>query len=426
MKSYIVLLIVCCFSVFCLATCPSMDATGDCIVTLEDFTVFAYQWLDEGAMPYSELDREHIAAMEGQMSTASIDGSDGNEFMPGTYFIYKTDEGRFGRFMVENYEPEGTYNMVIRWVTYNADGSVYTHGRRLVIRGTWSCDLDEGLETSSSTERDFLWNLLTSTTRRLDPKNGAKFKLIHRAEAPNDMVWVYIDEWAVAGHEVYMSKYETTNAQYCQFLNAALASGDITVSGNDIFGASGSNPGEDFAGEHYYYLNGSGYTDDGATNGGATRINYSGGVFSVDSGFENHPVTYVNYYGSAAFAGYYGYRLPTEWEWRAVADYDGSYTYGCGTTINNSIANYLGSIHPDGTTVVGAFGTYGYGLCDMAGNVYEWTESCYYSDCESGLRVYCGCYWLLDAAHCTVTYRGGANQLGCSYGIGFRPALDLN
>jgi hypothetical protein len=43
------------------------------------------------------------------------------------------------------------------------------------------------------------------------------------------MTWVYIDEPNFTG---YMSKYETTNAQYCQFLNDALASGDIIVDGH--------------------------------------------------------------------------------------------------------------------------------------------------------------------------------------------------
>ena len=189
-------------------------------------------------------------------------------------------------------------------------------------------------------------------------------------EGPQGMEWVYIEDAGVAGHEGfhgYMSKYETTNAQYCEYLNAALASGDITVNGSDVEGANGSNSGADFVGERYYCLVGPGYSYNGATHGGAARINWTGSSFTVDSGFENHPVTYVSWYGSTAFCNYYGWRLPNEWEWQAVADFKGSYTHGCGTDINNGMANYLNSTHPHGTTEVGAFGAYGYGMCDMGG-----------------------------------------------------------
>jgi formylglycine-generating enzyme required for sulfatase activity len=215
-----------------------------------------------------------------------------------------------------------------------------------------------------------------------------------------------------------MSKYETTNSQYCQFLNAALASGDVTVSGNYVKGENGSNSGADFAGQRYYYLTGSGVTDDGAINGGAAKIHYSGGAFSVESGFENYPVTYVSWYGATAFCNYYGYILPTEWEWQAVADYDGSYTYGCGTSINNNIANYFGSTHPNGTTAVGTFGTYGYGMCDLAGNVLEWTSTVY----DLGGYVIRGGSWRSSATFydCNVSGRAGATTDHTGDGVGFR------
>ena len=201
------------------------------------------------------------------------------------------------------------------------------------------------------------------------------------------MVWISINEPGIGGgHEGFvgqMSKYETTNVQYCQFLNAAKGSGDITVSGSYVVGTSGP-----YSGQNYYNLAGAGDTYDGATNGGAARINWTGSFFTVDSGFENHPVTYVSWYGTTAFASYYGWRLPTAGEWQAVADYDGSFTYGCGTTITNSMANYHGSAHPNGTTAVGAFGTYGYGMCDMAGNVWELTSTPY-----STFRIVRGGSW---------------------------------
>jgi hypothetical protein len=243
-------------------------------------------------------------------------------------------------------------------------------------------------------------------------------------DGPGGMVWVYINDPGVSGHEGftgYMSKYETTNAQYCEFLNAAQASGDITVSGNDAIGASGSNSGTDYVGELYYDGDGPGYTHDGAPDGGAARINYIGGVFSVDSGFENHPVTYANWYGATAFCNYYGYRLPTEWEWQAVADHNVAdpYNYGCGMDINNSIANYFGSIHPYGTTAVGSFGTYGYGMCDMAGNVWEWT-----STVSSSYRVLRGGGWTSQGNNCSVSHRNDYTPSDTHFSIGFRVVRD--
>ena len=241
---------------------------------------------------------------------------------------------------------------------------------------------------------------------------------------PDGMEWVYIEDPGVDGHEGfsgYMNRYETTNAQYCYYLNAALASGDITVDGSTVYGASGSNGGADFVGEIYYDLAGPGYNNNGATNGGAARINYNGGSFTVDSGFENHPVTYVSWYGSTAFCNYYGYRLATEWEWQAVADYDGSYMYGCGATIDNNIANYEGSTHPDGTTVAGAFGTYGYGMADMAGNVYEWVSNCYDGDCS--LRILRGGGWGDNPSGCAVSNDDHYTPEGTNGYVGFRVVL---
>ena len=77
---------------------------------------------------------------------------------------------------------------------------------------------------------------------------------------PDGMVWVSINDPGLPDYEGFsgeMSKFETTNAQYCQFLNAALASHDIDVNGFDVIGANGYNAGEDYVGEFYYDLDGS-------------------------------------------------------------------------------------------------------------------------------------------------------------------------
>jgi hypothetical protein len=212
-----------------------------------------------------------------------------------------------------------------------------------------------------------------------------------------------------------MSRYEVTNTQYCHFLNAALASGDITVNGTDVYGAGGSNSGADSVAQRYYRGDGSGYTGYGASNGGAARIHYGGGAFSVDEGFGNHPVTYVSWYGAMAFADYYGYSLPTEDQWQAVADYDGTYIYGCGATIDPSIANYRASEHPDGTIPVGSFGLYGHGMGDMAGNVWEWTSSG-----SDSSRIFRGGSLGSIDSDCAVSVRGDGIPYANYYDTGFR------
>ncbi|MBN2588714.1 MAG: SUMF1/EgtB/PvdO family nonheme iron enzyme [Sedimentisphaerales bacterium] len=212
-----------------------------------------------------------------------------------------------------------------------------------------------------------------------------------------------------------MSRYEVTNDQYCDFLNASLASGDITINEFKVEGANGLNIGEDYVGESYYKLDGLGWTGAGAISGSAARIYYNEGAFSVDSGFGNHPVTYVNWYGAMAFANYYGYYLPTEDQWQAVADYDGTYIYGCGATIDPGIANYRDSIHPDGTLSVGIFGQYGYDMSDMAGNVWEWTSSS-----SDGSRIFRGGSWSSYDSDCDVSIRGDGIPYANYCDIGFR------
>ncbi|OXU14777.1 SUMF1/EgtB/PvdO family nonheme iron enzyme [Sedimentisphaera salicampi] len=238
--------------------------------------------------------------------------------------------------------------------------------------------------------------------------------IISLGEDPTGMTWVYIDDPGVSGHEGftgYMSKYETTNAQYCQYLNEALASGDVQISGGDVDGASG-----DYSGQIYYDM------DDFEA-----QISYSNGSFYVETrdGYDmsDHPVVKVSWYGAKAFAAYYGYRLPTEWEWQAAADYDGSFAYGCGTSIDHSKANYdqdnpLGLSDYPYTTPVGYYPVVGYFLCDMAGNVWEWTNS------NSGSnRVLRGGSWFRYGSHCTVSYRGYNDPSNTGYDVGFRVVL---
>ena len=117
-----------------------------------------------------------------ELSSEPIEGSDGIDFWPGTSFIYQTNFGRYGTFIVEDLNKGWNNQLTIAWVTYNSDGTVYSSGSGLVIRGTWLVDLDEGVELASDDEAvvDWHWRQHTSTTRSLSPWNNAKFKLIYR------------------------------------------------------------------------------------------------------------------------------------------------------------------------------------------------------------------------------------------------------
>lgn len=250
-----------------------------------------------------------------------------------------------------------------------------------------------------------------------DDGSSNGWERIASTDISNSISWVYIDDDpGVTGHEGFtgfMSKYEITNAQYCKYLNEALSSDAVIVDGDYVKGNSGI-----YSGQSYYQLNGPGLTVDSAINGGAARIQWTGSAFSVDPGFEMHPVTYVSWHGAMAFCDYYGFSLPTQWEWLAVADYEGTWgtpAYGCGPEINNNIANYSGSTHPHGTTEVGTYGSFGHGLCDFAGNVWEWTNSV-----NGEYRFIRGGCWDLAAQNCTLEYSYEHYPDFMHYGIGFR------
>ncbi len=88
----------------------------------------------------------------------------------------------------------------------------------------------------------------------------------------------------------------------------------------------------------------------------------------------NHPVVYVSWYASAAYAEWVEKRLPTEAEWEKAArgGIEGN-KYPWGNTIDDSKVNYSLNVGITGsTTPVGDFPPNGYELYDMIGNVLEW------------------------------------------------------
>jgi len=132
---------------------------------------------------YSNLIRVDIATdrtdMSGDsntyMSTSQINLSDGY-ISAGQLYVYYTAAGRYGKMYVVSFNKSEAYGsnvLTLNTTTYNVDGTVYATKTNLKIRGTFSCDLDLGLETASGS--DFFWRQDTSTTRYLVPSTGAKF-----------------------------------------------------------------------------------------------------------------------------------------------------------------------------------------------------------------------------------------------------------
>ena len=97
---------------------------------------------------------------------------------------------------------------------------------------------------------------------------------------------------------------------------------------------------------------------------------------------EDHPVVYVTWGDAQVFCAWNGGRLPTEAEWEKAArgGLEGAlYTWGDDSP-DCSLANYNGNTCIGDTSPVGSYNNNGYGLYDMAGNVWEWTADWYDSE----------------------------------------------
>ncbi len=268
-----------------------------------------------------------------------------------------------------------------------------------------------------------------------------------------DMEWVTVgdpgnvddthdDGYGGVAYTYNIGKYEVTNSQYCEFLNAVAA----------------SDP-------HGLYKAGMGFTYGGITRSG------SSGSYSYDliQGRENMPVNHVSWYDTLRFAnwmhngqgsgdtedGAYDMSLgasvarkpgalvflPSEDEWYKAAYYKGGGTNAGywdyptqsdneptseappGTDLVNGSANYEYSTVGD-VTDVGAY-TYkpsdsAYGTFDQGGNVMEWNEADIYGDGSS--RGERGGGWSQHGCGMAAWYRAYGDPTLDGYNKGFRVA----
>ena len=162
------------------------------------------------------------------------------------------------------------------------------------------------------------------------------------------------------------------------------------------------------------------------------------------AGRGSHPVVLVGIEDAVAYCRWLSettgraVRLPTEAEWEKAArgGTEGK-RYPWGDDIDPSRGNYLdtpAAKRQRSTRPTGTYAPNGFGLCDMAGNVWEWVSDWYGADyyglCDmrdppgpasGGMRIVRGGSWVSDdVAMLRCAYRHKVPPDTYTYSIGFR------
>ncbi len=215
----------------------------------------------------------------------------------------------------------------------------------------------------------------------------------------------------------YMGKTEVTNAEFCRFLNSAVESHAVIVRDGLVYDSDGETL----------------YCDTDVSDP-ASSVSWDGRTFSLKGNRANHPAVCVRWNGAAAYCNWLsitdgyspcyvsttwqcdysqsGFRLPTEAEWEYAAlggQTDSHPIFPWGDVPEDARANWPNSGDPyetgpfPWTTPVGFYngelhkrsafswpsdhpdyqtanGANAYGLYDMSGNIWEWTNDWYDRD----------------------------------------------
>lgn len=209
----------------------------------------------------------------------------------------------------------------------------------------------------------------------------------------------YEDEGPVRRVEVEgfaMSEFPVTNAQFAEFVDAT---GYVTEAERSPDPAlyPGASPDDLVPGGVVFRMTSGPVPLDDYTNWwqwvpGASWRHPTGPESSIDA-MADHPVVQVNFEDATAYCEWAGVDLPTEeeWEYAARGGIEGAdFVWGDDDPQETEpLANTWQGRFPfentelDGytrTSPVGSYPPNGFGLYDMAGNVWEWTDTWYTAD----------------------------------------------
>lgn len=173
----------------------------------------------------------------------------------------------------------------------------------------------------------------------------------------------------------WLTKYEVTRQQYCDFLNQAYVSGLVYINsertGVYVRWAADNLPFAD-------------YGDSICSIGDDCALRWNVNNFEVVGDKGSYPM-FVTWYGAMLFCRFYGYDLPTEAEWEKAArgpdndDENEHLKYPWGNEISTAYACTSGTkpvgYYDGNQTPIGPDTINGYGLYDVIGNAAEWTRT---------------------------------------------------